>query len=59
MWLRRKESLKYFRRFFGVNTRSGVLYFNADCVAAAMLSSYLQYSTVIVDRIHCVNRVLD
>ena len=59
MRLCRKESIKNVVCFFGINSRSGVLYHNADCVVAIVLRAHLQYATVTVDRTHGINRVLD
>ena len=58
MRLRRIEGFKYVGRFLGINSRSCVPYFNADCVAAVTFGFHFHYSTVIVDHLHGFYRVL-
>src|SRR5690349_20628630 len=57
MRLGRKERIKYVARVLWINSRSGVLYLNADCVAR-IFGSDSQYAMVIIDRIHRIDRVL-
>ena len=57
--LRRNERVEYALQFLRTNSRSGVFRRHENCIAAVTVGSHAQHPAIVLDRIHCFDRVVD